>query len=62
MIEEMSEVETNKDYSKDKTFIKYIFLIFGIGGMLVWNAILSNFDFFNHYFKDPVPPVKTLSS
>ena len=58
MREEMSEVETNKDYSKDKTFIKYIFLIFGIGGMLVWNAILSNFDFFNYYFKNPKPPVK----
>ena len=40
-----------------KTFTKFAFLIFGIGGLLAWNAILSDLDFFNYYLKEaPVKP------
>ena len=51
-IKEESNKETNevtfKDlkYKKEKRFVKFSFLIFGIGGLLAWNAILSDIDFF----------------
>ena len=61
--EEESKKETNevtfKDlkYKKEKRFVKLSFLIFGIGGLLAWNAILSDLDFFNYYLpKAPIKP------
>lgn len=62
-IEEESNKETNevtfKDlkYKKEKRFVKFSFLIFGIGGLLAWNAILSDIDFFNYYLLEaPIKP------
>ena len=55
---ETNEV-TFKDlkYKKEKRFVKLAFLIFGIGGLLTWNAILSDLDFFNYYLPDaPIKP------
>ena len=61
-IKEEESKETNevtfKDlkYKKEKRFVKLAFLIFGIGGLLTWNAILSDLDFFNYYL--PAAPIK----
>ena len=32
-----------------KGLVKFSFYLFGVGGLLAWNAILSIFDFFIHF-------------
>jgi hypothetical protein len=36
---------------KNKGLVKFSFYLLGSGGLLVWNAILSNFDLFTHFVK-----------
>ena len=40
------EISKKDEDNKDKFFVKISFLIFGIGGLLPWNAILSQLDYF----------------
>ena len=48
---EISKNDEDKKLNKDKFFVKISFLIFGIGDLLPWNAILSQLDFFSLYLK-----------
>ena len=40
----------------NQRFVKISFLIFGIGGLLPWNAILSQLDFFAKYLSESFSP------
>ena len=41
----------------NQRFVKISFLIFGIGGLLAWNAILSDINFFINFLPRMDPPV-----
>ena len=41
----------------NRRFVKISFLIFGIGGLLAWNAILSDINFFINFLPRMDPPV-----
>ena len=51
------EEEKENKISSDKKFVKLAFLIFGIGGLLAWNAILSDINFFINFLPRMDPPV-----
>ena len=53
---EISKNDEDKKLNKDKFFVKISFLIFGIGDLLPWNAILSQLDFFSLYLKKSFRP------
>ena len=50
------EISKKDEDNKDKFFVKISFLIFGIGGLLPWNAILSQLDYFSKYLKKSFQP------
>ena len=51
------EEEKENKISSDKKFVKLAFLIFGIGGLLSWNAILADLSFFMNFVSALNPPV-----
>ena len=51
------EEEKDNKISSDKKFVKLAFLIFGIGGLLSWNAILADLSFFMNFVSALNPPV-----
>ena len=48
--------KNDEDNNNNKFFVKISFLIFGIGGLLPWNAILSQLDFFAKYLPESFSP------
>ena len=48
--------KNDEDNNNNKFFVKISFLIFGIGGLLPWNAILSQLDYFSKYLKKSFQP------
>ena len=48
--------KNDEDNNNNKFFVKISFLIFGIGGLLPWNAILSQLDFFAKYLSESFSP------
>ena len=50
------EISKKDEDNKDKFFVKISFLIFGIGGLLPWNAILSQLDYFSKFLKKSFQP------
>ena len=49
--------KTNVSKTENKTLFKIIFLMFGLGTLLSWNAILSDIDYFNAKQKKFIPDV-----
>ena len=55
--------ETNKEEEEDtnllseKKFVKFSFLLFGIGGLLSWNAILADLSFFINFIPKLNPAI-----
>ena len=52
-----SEDNISEKNRKNRQFVKNTFLIFGIGGLLSWNAILSDINFFINFIPRMDPPV-----
>ena len=47
--------ESSSDIKKNQKKVETAFLVLGIGSLLPWNAIISEFDFFMHYQKGHSP-------
>ena len=57
MTNKTEKEEEEDEISSDKKFVKIAFLIFGIGGLLSWNAILSDLILFIYFIPKLKPNV-----